>query len=48
MARAAAALLGHRHFSTTERFYIQANNLAASRRHGDTLDQIKAALEDLA
>lgn len=48
MARAAAALLGHRQFSTTERYYIQADNLAASRRHGATLDQIKAALEDLA
>jgi site-specific recombinase XerC len=48
MARAAAPLLGHRQFSTTERFYIQADNLAASRRHGATLDQIKAALEDLA
>jgi site-specific recombinase XerC len=48
MARAAAPLLGHRQFSTTERFYIQADYLAASRRHGATLDQIKAALEDLA
>ena len=34
MARAAAPLLGHRHFSTTERYYIQADNLAASRRLG--------------
>jgi site-specific recombinase XerC len=48
MARAAAPLLGHRHFTTTERFYIQADNLAASRRHGATLDRLKAALEDLA
>jgi site-specific recombinase XerC len=30
VARAAAPLLGHRHFSTTERWYIQADNLAAS------------------
>jgi integrase len=32
VARSAAALLGHRHFSTTERYYIQANDLEASRR----------------
>jgi len=47
MARAAAPLLGHRHFSTTERYYIQADNLAASRRLGAILDQLKAAAEDL-
>jgi site-specific recombinase XerC len=48
MARAAAPLLGHRHFSTTERYYIQADNLAASRRLGAILDKLKAAAEDLA
>jgi integrase len=48
MARAAAQLLGHRHFSTTERYYIQADNLAASRRIGAILDQVKAESEDLA
>ena len=48
MARAAAPLLGHRQFSTTERFYIQADNLAASRRIGVILDKLKDALEDLA
>ena len=32
VARSAAPLLGHRHFSTTERYYIQANDLEASRR----------------
>lgn len=48
MARAAAPLLGHRHFSTTERHYIQADNLAAGRRLGSILDQLKAASEDLA
>lgn len=48
MARAAAPLLGHRHFSTTERYYIQADNLAASRRIGTILDRVKAASEDLA
>ena len=46
MARAAAPLLGHRHFSTTERYYIQADNLAASRRIGAILDQVKAVSED--
>jgi hypothetical protein len=48
MARAAAPLLGHRQFSTTERHYIQADNLAASRRLGSILDQLKTASEDLA
>ncbi|MBM1174709.1 tyrosine-type recombinase/integrase [Microvirga arabica] len=48
MARAAAPLLGHRHFTTTERYYIQADNLAASRRLGSILDKLKAAAEDLA
>ena len=48
MARAAAPLLGHRHFSTTERYYIQADNLAASRRLGSIVDKLKAAAEDLA
>jgi len=48
MARAAAPLLGHRHFSTTERYYIQADNLTASRRLGGILDKLKAASEDLA
>jgi site-specific recombinase XerD len=48
MARAAAPLLGHRHFSTTERYYIQADNLAASRRLGSILDRLKTASEDLA
>jgi site-specific recombinase XerC len=43
-ARAAAPLLGHRHFSTTERHYIQANNLAASRRVSTLLDQLKSTL----
>ena len=45
MARAAAPLLGHRHFSTTERYYIQANNLEASRRINDILANLKASLE---
>jgi len=48
MARAAAPLLGHRSFATTERWYIQADNLAASRRLGSILNRLKAAAEDLA
>jgi hypothetical protein len=48
MARAAGPLLGRRHVSTTERYYIQADNLAASRRLGAILDQLKANAEDLA
>jgi integrase len=48
VARAAAPLLGHRQFSTTERHYIQADNLAASRRLGAILDKLKADSEDLA
>jgi integrase len=46
MARAAAPLLGHRYFSTTERYYIQADNLAASRRLGAILDKLKADSEE--
>lgn len=46
VARAAAPLLGHRHFSTTERYYIQADNLAASRRIGAILDKLKISSGD--
>ena len=46
MARAAAPLLGHRHFSTTERYYIQADNLAASRKVGHLLETIKTSSRD--
>lgn len=46
MARAAAPLLGHRHFSTTERYYIQADNLVASRRISTLLDQVKSATRE--
>ncbi len=45
LARAAAPLLGHRHFSTTERYYIQANELEASRRINAILAEVKASLE---
>ena len=41
MAQAAPALLGHRHRSTTEKYYIQADNLAASRALGALLENIK-------
>ena len=46
MAQAAPALLGHRHRSTTERYYIQADNLAASRKVGHLLETIKASLKE--
>ncbi len=45
MARAAAPLLGHRHFSTTERYYIQANELEASRRLNEIIAEITRTLE---
>ncbi|MDX2027189.1 MAG: tyrosine-type recombinase/integrase [Alphaproteobacteria bacterium] len=41
LARMAAPLLGHRYFSTTERYYIQANNLEASRLLNDILAVVK-------
>jgi site-specific recombinase XerC len=41
LALAAAPLLGHRHFATTERFYIQANNLEASRRFNSILSKLR-------
>jgi integrase len=44
MARAAAAILGHRSFATTERHYIRANQLEASRTMNTTLSAIKANL----
>lgn len=46
IARAATPLLGHRHFSTTERYYIQADNLAASRRVSRILERVKCAYAD--
>lgn len=45
MARAAAPLLGHRHFSTTERYYIQANELEASRRLNKIIAEITRTVE---
>ena len=45
MARAAAAILGHRSFATTERYYIRANQLEASRIMNTTLSSIKAKLK---
>jgi len=46
VARMAAPLLGHRHFTTTERYYIQANNLDASRRIDAILQAVKASLPE--
>ena len=39
--RSAAALLGHRNFSTTERYYIQAMGLESGRRFAETITQIQ-------
>ena len=46
-ALTAAALLGHRNFKTTERYYIRANQLEASRQVGMLIDRIRSgAMED--
>lgn len=45
LARAAASILGHRSFATTERHYIRANQLEASRTMNTTLSAIKANLK---
>jgi site-specific recombinase XerD len=42
-ARAAAPLLGHRQFATTERHYIRANQLEANRTVNTVLSAIKAS-----
>jgi site-specific recombinase XerD len=47
MARAAAPLLGHRCFSTTEKYYIQANNIEAGRKLNAILDDVEHKLEGL-
>ena len=44
-ARSAAPLLGNRHFSTTERYYIRANQLEAGRKLNATLSSIKESLK---
>ncbi|MEQ9634836.1 MAG: site-specific integrase [Devosia marina] len=45
-ALAAAALLGHRSFATTERYYIRANQLDAGRAVNASLATITASLKD--
>jgi integrase/recombinase XerD len=45
MARAAAAILGHRSFATTERYYVRANQLEASRTVNSTLSALKSTLK---
>ena len=42
IARSATSLLGHGHVTTTERFYIQENNIAASRRINSVLRKVKS------
>jgi hypothetical protein len=37
----AMALLGHRQFSTTDRYYIAGQSLAASRAHNSLIDGLK-------
>lgn len=44
-ALASAPLLGHRNFSTTERHYIRANQIEASRRINSLLSKIRSAQE---
>ena len=41
IVKAARPLLGHRHAETTERYYIQADQLTASRRLNDILADLK-------
>ena len=45
-ALTAAALLGHCSFRTTERYYIRANQLEASRQVGKLIDQIRSASKE--
>ncbi len=45
-ALTAAALLGHRGFATTERYYIRANQLDASRRINGVIDAIRAGAKE--
>jgi site-specific recombinase XerD len=44
-ARSAAVVLGHRYFATTERYYVRANQLEASRNMNATLSNIKDSLK---
>jgi site-specific recombinase XerD len=44
-ARAAAPLLGHLSFKTTEKYYVQARQVDASRKLNDALTKIKADLK---
>lgn len=43
-ARAAAALLGHQHFATTERHYVRAKQLDASRKLNGVLSSLKSSV----
>ena len=43
-ARAAAPLLGHRFFSTTERHYVRAKQLDASRKLNGVLSSLKSSV----
>lgn len=45
-ALTATALLGHRNFKTTERYYIRANQLEASRQVGMLIDIIRSGSKE--
>ncbi|WP_425485515.1 tyrosine-type recombinase/integrase [Chthonobacter rhizosphaerae] len=45
IARLAAPLLGHAHFSTTERYYIRSRQFAASRKVADIINKIRSGEE---
>jgi len=45
LVQTAPALLGHRHASTTARYYVQARNLDASRKINSIMDAVKTQLE---
>jgi site-specific recombinase XerD len=45
LAPSARPLLGHRYASTTERYYVQADQISASRRVNDVLDNLIDATE---
>jgi len=45
-ARAAAPLLGHTSFATTERHYVQARQVDASRKLNDVLTKVRASLKE--
>ena len=41
--RSAASLLGHRHLSTTERYYQQAQSLEAHRAYAKVISELRSS-----